>query len=277
MVVTSAEITKSFQAVLFRQPTQAELTSFATTSNADLLVSNLMGSSEAQNVIHPLLRLYQSAFNRVPDASGMEYWANEFRTGRDLLALATRFLDTPESSARGVGATNGNQEFVSNVYRNSLNRTPDQEGLGFWQGLLDQGRTRSDIISEISRSAEAQALAAPGIANIAQGLQRDSLDLERLSEQNVSLYNLRADTTDQVLQDQNINNLFSSVLQRSPSALELQIARTQDQSALVQQVARSQETQTYIDPMVGLYQTVYGRVPDENGMNYWVNELRGGR
>jgi PKD repeat protein len=50
-----------------------------------------------------------------------------------------------------------NQRFVSEVYRDLLNRPVDAAGLSFWSGLLDQGVPRGQVVQEVENSQEYRA------------------------------------------------------------------------------------------------------------------------
>src|SRR5260221_12210650 len=45
-----------------------------------------------------------------------------------------------------------NQEFVSQVYADLLNRSADSAGLAYWSGQLDQGTTRAQVVLGIETS-----------------------------------------------------------------------------------------------------------------------------
>ena len=150
------------------------------------------------------LRLYEAAFDRLPDQSGLNFWINALQDGRPLSLLAEGFLSSPEFAAR-FGEVAGNGAFVDRLYINVLGRAGEGEGRAFWVGALDGGALgRADVLVAFSESVENRAGTA--------ALLRDG------------------------------------VWDRSEEAME---------------VAR-------------LYDTVFGRRPDVEGLNFWKGALEDG-
>ncbi|MDT1853295.1 DUF4214 domain-containing protein, partial [Acinetobacter baumannii] len=63
----------------------------------------------------------------------------------------------------GAGVTDG--VFVDALYRNVLQRAPDQGGKDFWLGALADGVGRADVLLAFSDSAENVAQVAALIGN----------------------------------------------------------------------------------------------------------------
>jgi hypothetical protein len=81
-------------------------------------------------------KLYVATFDRAPDAAGLDYWVNG--SGLGIEQIAQSFFDQPETKALyQVGTTNTN--FVTSVYSNLFNRTPDVAGKDYWVHELDTG------------------------------------------------------------------------------------------------------------------------------------------
>ncbi len=101
-------------------------------------------------------RLYQAAFDRAPDLSGMGYWLSMVDKGTSLQEVANAFVNSAEFiSAFGTGLSNS--AFVTAVYTNVLHRQPDQAGLAFWNGALEAGTSRQDLLMMFSESSENKA------------------------------------------------------------------------------------------------------------------------
>jgi hypothetical protein len=101
-------------------------------------------------------RLYQAAFNRIPDLPGLGYWSSALDSGASLNAVALQFITSQEFI--DTYASLSNLEFVQQVYRNVLQREADPGGAEFYQAGIDQGvTTRANVISQFSESAEFQA------------------------------------------------------------------------------------------------------------------------
>ena len=100
-------------------------------------------------------RLYQAAFNRTPDTTGLTYWTHSLDNGNSLHNVALSFVTGPEFAAK-YGSLN-NSAFVTQLYQNVLHRAPDAGGLAFHTGNLDAGISRADVLSTFSESQENQA------------------------------------------------------------------------------------------------------------------------
>jgi hypothetical protein len=107
-------------------------------------------------------RLYQAAFNRAPDWSGLGYQMNALDHGWSLHSIAQNFLDSPEFS-RTYGHLD-NQAYVTALYANVLHRAPDVEGLAYQINAL-QTIDRAQLLANFSESPENQAALIGTIQN----------------------------------------------------------------------------------------------------------------
>lgn len=126
----------------------------------DLTASDFVFSS-VQRVTRPFAdehegrayRLYDTIFDRTPDAGGLEFWSNHLRAGIPLQAVANGFTSAPEFQARYGVPDEG--EFVGLLYRNVLDREGEAEGLAFWTGVLRSfGATRAEVVVGFSEAPE---------------------------------------------------------------------------------------------------------------------------
>lgn len=99
-------------------------------------------------------RLYRAAFDRTPDEVGLGYWIAALDRGATLDAIAHAFVDSQEfRDLYGAAATN--EDVVTQLYRNVLDREPDQGGLDFWVDVLDTGRDDvAGVLASFSESME---------------------------------------------------------------------------------------------------------------------------
>lgn len=110
-------------------------------------------------------RLYQAAFNRVPDAGGVGFWMSMLDKGMSLTSVATGFMDSAEFKAV-YGAAPSNTQLVSKFYENILHRQPEKAGLDYWVGVLDaRNASTAEVLAAISESAENQAALVDIIGN----------------------------------------------------------------------------------------------------------------
>mgnify|MGYP001185435499 CR=1 FL=1 len=106
-----------------------------------------------------IFRLYNAAFARFPDASGLRYWIDKFSSGvDDERAVASSFLVSDEFKER-YGDNVSNAKYVETLYVNVLGRDYDQEGYNYWLGNLNNGtETRYELLLGFAESAENKTL-----------------------------------------------------------------------------------------------------------------------
>jgi hypothetical protein len=99
-------------------------------------------------------RLYQAAFDRQPDVTGLGFWIKALDGGTTLQSVASAFVTSTEfQTLYGANLTDG--ALLTAVYGNVLHRTPDQSGYNWWMGALASGNlTRSQLLIDFSESAE---------------------------------------------------------------------------------------------------------------------------
>ena len=98
-------------------------------------------------------RLYQAAFDRVPDQAGLGDWIKGMDSGMGLSQVATGFINSAEFQAL-YGSNPTNAQFVTLLYDNVLHRTPDEGGYAYWMEQLAGGMTREDVLIGFSESTE---------------------------------------------------------------------------------------------------------------------------
>src|SRR4051794_4474431 len=107
MALTKAQIDLMYEGVLARHATAAEQAAFSALSNSESTAQielDIATLPEATSLADPLIRLYQGAFGRTPDAADPNgnfdtgaqsgYWVNlnALRNGVSLLGLAQAFV-----------------------------------------------------------------------------------------------------------------------------------------------------------------------------------------
>lgn len=114
-----------------------------------------------------IVRLYDTVFDRAPDAEGLAFWNNSALQGVGLGVMADLFITAPEFAA--TYGQPDNLSFVQAMYRNVLDRPGEAEGVAFWTRALDEGLAdRGDIVVGFSESPEhvAQMAAASAPAPV---------------------------------------------------------------------------------------------------------------
>lgn len=108
-------------------------------------------------------RLYQAAFNRVPDVPGLGFQMSALDNGWAVSQVAQTFIDSPEFAST-YGALNTDQ-FVTQLYHNVLHRAPETSGFDYHVARIESGVARADILVGFSESPENQAAVIGTIQN----------------------------------------------------------------------------------------------------------------
>jgi serralysin len=99
-------------------------------------------------------RLYQAAFNRVPDKGGLGYWIAQLDRGATLTQVSQAFVDSAEFKTQ-YGAHATNAELVNHLYWNVLHRAPEQAGYDYWVNILNShADSLANVLANFSESKE---------------------------------------------------------------------------------------------------------------------------
>jgi serralysin len=113
-------------------------------------------------------RVYQAAFARDPDASGLGFWIRELDAGhKNPHSMAADFIYSGEFINKyGTPETVSNARYIELLYINALGRQLDQGGFNFWNDELNSGRRdRADLLLSFADSPENRAQTAPEISD----------------------------------------------------------------------------------------------------------------
>lgn len=110
-------------------------------------------------------RVYQAAFNRSPDKSGLGYWIDYLDQGHSISEVANGFVDSAEFK-KLYGENPIINTLVTQFYQNVLHRSPDQGGLDYWVNELNTGhQTIPQVLGNFSESTENKTNLATVIGN----------------------------------------------------------------------------------------------------------------
>lgn len=108
-------------------------------------------------------RLYRAAFNRTPDAGGIAYWIRSMDGGLTLENMARDFSRSNEFITL-YGAAPTHAQIITAIYRNVLQRAPDEAGAAYWLEHLANGMPVERLLVEFSESPENKKQVAAEIA-----------------------------------------------------------------------------------------------------------------
>ncbi len=239
-------------------------------SGADVLVGAsgddfLNGdSSDAamDGMLGQIYRVYLATLGRVPDAEGHLGWVNRLQSGALSLAdVVSGFVESTEFQARYGSASD--PEFVSLLYQNVLDRTPDPTGLQSWLNALgNQEMSREQVVLGFSESTEFQ------------------------NRTHLASLNYNAAGYEQRWAD-DVYRLYQATLDRAPDLVGLQnwcaeLLNGTRFDDVIRGFVNSREFQltygsTSNDEFVALlYDNVLGRAPDADGLAHWLQLLDAG-
>ena len=117
-----------------------------------VVTSTFSIGSDVENISieQKIAGLYVAYFNRAPDQIGINYWTQRAKEANDssetLKELSAGFSQHPVF----ISAYNAldNRAFVEKIYKNSLGKVGDEEGIVYWTKILNEGKSRSDMVSE---------------------------------------------------------------------------------------------------------------------------------
>lgn len=163
-MTTSATITRYYENILQRAPTATELSTAVGevdggTKTLTQVRDELASGSEATTFIDQIIRIYQAAFNRLPDITGMQGaggdggWPDQLRADpTTLFTIAAGFTNSQEF-LNLYGTNTVSINFLNALYSNVLGRTPSSTEVSDW---LATGQTAAQILIGFSNSAEFQ-------------------------------------------------------------------------------------------------------------------------
>ncbi|PID43930.1 MAG: hypothetical protein CSA52_03135 [Gammaproteobacteria bacterium] len=99
-----------------------------------------------------IARLYNAAFDRLPDNGGLNYWIDEWESGMNLDTISSHFYFSNEF-VQTYGQLS-DVEYIDVLYLNVLDRPPENAGLDYWTGQLEQGMDRAEVLARFSDSIE---------------------------------------------------------------------------------------------------------------------------
>ncbi|MEW6763188.1 MAG: DUF4214 domain-containing protein [Pseudomonadota bacterium] len=101
-------------------------------------------------------RLYQAAFDRKPDNSGLPFWIWNMDRGMTLDQMSAFFIASDEFKEK-YGTAPSPEDFVTKLYNNVLHRAPEAGGFNHWVTVIKNGFDRASVLSLFAESPENRA------------------------------------------------------------------------------------------------------------------------
>lgn len=130
-------------------------------STLTLQFTDRLVSFDDEGIPGKAYRLYQAAFNRKPDQSGLGFWISSMAAGNTLDQVSAQFVESTEFKAKYGNVDD--RQFVDLVYQNVLHRSQDQAGFDYWLAAMRTGLSRTALLSFFSESQENKTNVAPEV------------------------------------------------------------------------------------------------------------------
>jgi len=155
MAIDQSTVEQYYTGVLRLEPTDAQVANYMTFANADVLLTSLQNTAVTQ--VNPIIRVYQAAFDRVPDSGGLTFYVENYVNGGGsgsltLDQIATNFSNSPEFQDKYGDLSD--TAYVGALYANILGRSGEQAGIDYWVAKLEGGMTRAQVLLGFSESPE---------------------------------------------------------------------------------------------------------------------------
>jgi len=251
----------------------------------------IMDADQAQ-----IARLY-TVFDRVPDFDGLKYWTNLHASGTSFTDIAQTFAQTQEFATRYNSVSNSG--FAEQLYSTILGRNGDASGVSFWTSQLDHGMSRGEAMVQFTNSVENQQLTqgASGFIQIVGDTAWTNHDL--VSEKGVVFGSKFSDSFNesQLWFDSSLSShLFgyqggdtlhlqsnAANYTRTVNGDTLVVTNTTTHQSMYLQDVNMLSFQdknvfvlTEAQASVARLYTIFDRVPDFDGLNYWYGQMAHG-
>lgn len=169
-MATADTIKQYYVNILQRDPTAAESSYWTATVDSGALTltqvrDSLASNTEATTYVDQIVRIYQAAFGRKPDVTGIDGWTDQLRADASALSkIAAGFVNSTEWKNR-YGDNTVNDAVLQALYQNVLGRTGSAQEITAWKNT---GQSMSQILIGFSNSAEFTEKARPAITALKQ-------------------------------------------------------------------------------------------------------------
>lgn len=139
--------------ILARELTAGELETLGRETRKTAVIRKLVQSVEVQALQAPIVRLYLSCLDRIPDYEGFDYYVQQLASSEQGLdEIAEEIAGSEEFGLRYGTVENG--AFVQLLYRHVFQRSPEPATLRYWTAQLAGGASRAYVLLSLSENPE---------------------------------------------------------------------------------------------------------------------------
>ncbi|MBR6326131.1 MAG: DUF4214 domain-containing protein [Lachnospiraceae bacterium] len=245
------------------------------TNNSEPVFYTLPDPPDESMIRAYVTRLYQVYLDREPDAAGMEDWVNRLMTGAESATQVTAgFVFSDEFKSKNYC----NDHYIYMLYRGMFDREPDDAGFADWQNRMLNGSSREAIFMGFAGSEEFKNLCSEYGMEIG-----DPIDTPQYGTIPSSHCQYPGCTQDAGVAEF-VERMYVYALEREsePKGKEDWIGRLVSHESTGRQVVfgflysdefngKGYDDERYL---LHLYKTIFGREPDEEGRQHWLNKLQ---
>ncbi|MCU9813638.1 DUF4214 domain-containing protein [Paraclostridium sp. AKS73] len=239
--------------------TKLDLMGIKNKGQIDLDLNDNKGS--VKNLIN---QFYKGIYGREADNGGLEFWSSQVLYGKQSIAdILLVFTNSDECKSKNYT----NEEYVKSIYTALFNRTPNNEELNYWVGLLESGNSRVSVLAINMNSKEFQEnLDNIGIKN--KGTIDTSLD-DRKGEVKGIVENFYLGFHGRKADPSGANFWADQIISGNRS-----VAQVVDSFINSDEFKnKGYSSEEYVK---AVYKGILGREADIGGLNFWLNQIVNG-
>ena len=263
--LTELDVTYDFESGILKFPTN-QFSTYTIVKKSEKNIDNdyiqKVSREDAENFVS---RMYTVALGRTSDEEGLDYWSDKLVDQKiDAAGITYQFFASKEYQAKN----RTNEEYLDDLYQTILGRKPDAEGKAYWLKALEEGQSRTVVMSCFANSNEFSEICDE--FNIPRGT---------MEQDGSSIYN--ADVRQFVLRN------YAKALERKGETAGLETwcylinKKKMTPAEVTESFFHSKEfinkelsDEDYVET---LYETFLGRGSDPEGKAYWLNYLKKGQ
>lgn len=182
-------VMQQYRDFLRREASTAEIaageSALAAGQTRQAFIDSMLSNPAFADLSGPVTRLYQAYFLRLPESGGYNFWLDAYQARNPwiFIAISNFFARSPEFVQRYGTLTN--EQFVTLIYNNILQRAPEPSGFVFWTEELNSGRrSAGQVMADFSESPE-NKLKTKGLTQVVTlnlNLLKQEVDVSMLAE-----------------------------------------------------------------------------------------------
>ena len=236
-------------------------------------------AGQLANITAFVKRMYWTTLSRDPDEDGLNYWVNNLYEGNLTGAqTAKHFILSKEFKDKNLTYN----EFLDVMYASFFNRYGDEGGYDFWLEQMYNGATREYVVACFVDSKEFTEICE------SYGIVRGNLDKTTgtpTSSQGIVPLKVDSTNVDDGQLSGYVEKLYTTILGRAsePAGCDYWKKAIKEGNEMDAAKAASQffQSKEYKDKnksdeefLLDVYAMFFGREPDPEGYNYWLDNLK---